>query len=206
MSKTFTEVIFDTETKKFFDDTGTNNPADLGVSILSLYYRTLDEDLHEIKGEMMSFWEGDFPKMWPYFLEADRIIGFNSIKFDVPALKPYAPSSFAALPHFDILQKTYEIAGSRYSLDKFARETLGRTKIDEGSNAIIYWQSQDPVKLALLRKYCEEDVAITRDLYDYGVKNKKLKFIDFWNTKGEIIVDFGYPTDFVQSGKQTSLF
>ena len=46
------EVIFDVETKKFFNDTGTNDPADLGVSIVSLYTREAGE-----KGQMMSFWE-----------------------------------------------------------------------------------------------------------------------------------------------------
>ena len=51
------EVIFDLETQKFFDDTGTTDPADLGVSIVSLYRRQLDPDLAEISGKLYSFWE-----------------------------------------------------------------------------------------------------------------------------------------------------
>ena len=83
-----TEVIFDCETKKLFNEIGSNDPADLGVSIVSLYVRTVDDDQREISGNMYSFWEPDFPSMWPYFLQAKRIIGFNSIKFDVAALRP----------------------------------------------------------------------------------------------------------------------
>ena len=50
------EVIFDTETKKFFDEIEGFDPSNLGVSIASLYIREVDENLKEVKGEMKSFW------------------------------------------------------------------------------------------------------------------------------------------------------
>jgi hypothetical protein len=37
------------------------------------------------------------------------------------------------------------------------------------------------------------DVEVTKGVYDYGFKNKKLKFIDHWNELHEIEVDFSYP-------------
>lgn len=199
------EVIFDTETKKFFDETGTTNPADLGVSVVSLYHRQLDADFNEVRGEMLSFWEPEFDRMWKYFLEADRVIGFNSIGFDVPALSPYAPSQFAKLSHFDILAKIRDIFGRRISLNAVAKSTIGNVKIDSGANAVMYWQKGDPDSLALLKKYCEADVTITRDVYDYGFKNKSLKFIDHWNTPREIVVDFSYPLN-SSTTAQTTLF
>ena len=58
------EVIFDLETKKFFDDTGTSDPADLGVSVLSQYQRELNDNFAEVSGKMYSFWEKDFDHMW----------------------------------------------------------------------------------------------------------------------------------------------
>lgn len=199
------EVVFDVETKKFFNDTGTNDPADLGVSIVSLYTRELDENFEEIGGKMLSFWEEDFGEMWKIFLNADRIIGFNSIRFDVPALKPYAPSQFAKLPHFDILKILKETSGRSASLNAIAKDTLGIAKIDSGANAIKYWEKHDKKSLAWLRKYCEADVAITRDIYDFARKNKFLKFTDFWNTPNKIEIDFSYG-DILDTGKQTSLF
>ena len=60
MSPTYTEVIFDIETKKIFEDIGSNDPAGLGVSIVSLYKRILDENFNEVDGELKSFWEEDF--------------------------------------------------------------------------------------------------------------------------------------------------
>ncbi|MEK7550172.1 MAG: ribonuclease H-like domain-containing protein [Patescibacteria group bacterium] len=188
------EVVFDCETKKFFDEIAGSDPADLGVSIVSLY----------VEGKMMSFWEKDFPEMFKIFEKADRIIGFNSITFDVPALSLYLPSHWSKLPHFDILAKIKEYLGKRVSLDALARATLNLTKNDSGENAIKYWNKGDSESLAKLKKYCEMDVAITKDIYDFGMKNGYLKYIDFWNETHEVKVDFNYPKK--EDEKQASLF
>ncbi|MDO8340993.1 MAG: ribonuclease H-like domain-containing protein [Candidatus Woesebacteria bacterium] len=193
ISKIITEVIFDLETQKFFDEIGTFDPAKLGVSVLSLYRRTVDYLNNEIDGEMISFWENDLKKTWDIFNKADRIIGFNSKRFDVPALKPYLPAELAKLPHFDILEHVKEVNGRRVSLNSIAGQTLGKGKIDDPRNAITYWAKHDEKSLAKLKKYCEEDVILTRDIYDFGLKNKKLIFKDYWNTIRSIEVDFSYP-------------
>jgi DEAD/DEAH box helicase domain-containing protein len=199
------EVIFDTETKKFFDEVGGGyDPSKLGVSITSAYTRTLDENLKEVKGEMHSFWERDFGELFKLFEKADRIIGFNSVNFDVPALSPYLPSHWAKLPHFDILEKIKEKEGKRMSLNSLAKATLGIAKIDNGINAIKYWNAGDIKSLEKLRKYCEADVAITRDIYDHALKNGVLKYIDFWNETHEVKLDFSYPIKVPSS--QHSLF
>ena len=103
------EVIFDTETKKFFDEIDDFDPGKLGVSIASVYSRTLGDDLKETEGKMESFWEGDFPEMFKLFEKADRIIGFNSIGFDVPALSPYLPPYWPKLKHFDIMDEIKKV-------------------------------------------------------------------------------------------------
>lgn len=200
------EVIFDVETKKFFDDIEGKDPGDLGVSIVSLYTRQLDDNFKEVEGKMWSFFESEFDQMWNYFLKADRIIGFNSIHFDVPALKPYAPTQFSKLPHFDILALIKDASGRRVSLNSVAKETLHEEKNDSGENAIKYYSAGDPESLAKLRKYCEMDVALTTRVYDYGRLSKELKYKDFWNTVRTIPVDFSYPQGFVAAAKQEGLF
>lgn len=205
MSKVCLEVIFDLETQTWFDQTGTNDPRDLKVSLVSLYQRQLDENLQEVSGQMHSFWEHELDQMWKYFRSADRIIGFNSINFDVPVLGPYAPVGFSKLPHFDILDQVREVSGRRVSLNKIARDTLGTTKIDSGANAVIYWQKHDTQSLDKLKHYCQADVAITRDVYDFGLQNKYLKYTDHWNNPRRIEVDFSYPKDAATSA-QPSLF
>lgn len=188
----FNEVIFDLETKSFFVENGKFEPSKFGVSVLSLYHRKLDKSFKEIEGEILSFWEKDFPDMWKYFTQADRIIGFNSLGFDVPALSLYSPAGFSRLPHFDILDEIKKIAGHKTSLHKIAKATLGVQKTDTGENAVIYWERGDKKSLKMLQKYCEDDVGITRDVYDYALKNGKLLFTDYWNNPREISVDFTY--------------
>ena len=99
--------------------------AKLGVSITSVYTRTLDENFKEIEGKMQSFWEEDFLEMFKLFEKADRIIGFNSIGFDVPAL-PHTSHSLAknSKKHFDILAELKRVEGKRASLDAIAKMTL----------------------------------------------------------------------------------
>ena len=201
----FTEVIWDLETKKLFREIADNNPANLGVSIISLYSRSLDENLNETEGKIQSFWEKDFSKMWEFFSNADRMIGFNTVKFDVPALQPHAPFQLLKLNHFDIMLKVKELLNKRIPLDSFAKETLGREKSDIGTNAVYYWQSGTKQNLEKLKRYCEDDVLLTRDLYDFGLKNGYLKYKDKWNTSRKIEIDFSYPKEATQD-KQTSLF
>jgi DEAD/DEAH box helicase domain-containing protein len=200
------EVIFDLETKSFFNEIGPKDPSKLGVSIVSLYSRRLDENLRETQGEMLSFWEDEFERMWNIFAGANRVIGFNSLKFDVPALKPYAPRFFAKLPHFDIIEKIKEAFGHKVSLNSIAKQTLNLSKIGHGADAVTYWQKHNPKSLELLKKYCEDDVKLTRGIYDYALKNKSLKLIDHWNNPREIEVNFSYQQEQGLPQIQESLF
>ena len=201
------ETLFDIETKSWFDETGTSDPSDLGVSVVSVYHRQVDPQTgFEITGEMSSFWEHQLPDMWSLFRQADRIIGFNSLGFDVPVLRPYSPADFPKWPHFDIMDEVKKIVGRRVGLNAFAKDTLGRSKTDEGANAVVYWQKGDDQSLKLLKSYCEADVTLTRDIYDFAMKNKHLKYTDHWNNPRIIPVNFSYPQDFSPTSKQPSLF
>lgn len=199
-----TEVFFDVETKKLFKEVEGRDPALLGVSIVSVYRREVDDKGVEADGVMTSYWERDFEQMWRHFQEADRIIGFNSRSFDMPALYPYALYPIDETHHFDILEAVRESLGRRIGLSALAKETLGTDKTDIGINAVNYFRRGDPESLRKLQEYCEADVLLTRDLYDYGMKNKHLKFIDSWNTQRQFPVDFSYKN--LKKEKQVGLF
>lgn len=200
------EVIFDTETKKFFDESTGYDASKLGVSITSVYSRTLNENMEETGGKMQSFWEKDFDEMFKIFEKADRIVGFNSLGFDVPALSPYFPPHWARLKHFDILDEIKKVEGKRVSLDSIARATLDAKKNDSGENAIKYWNAEDKESLAKLQKYCEMDVELTTKVYDHALSKGYLKYIDFWNEIHEVKLDFTYPKEDPGKILQNSLF
>jgi DEAD/DEAH box helicase domain-containing protein len=199
----FNEVIFDVETKTWFDEIDEREPGKLGISIVSAYTRKLDDNLDEIEGKLISFWEDELIGLWPLFQEADRVIGFNSISFDVPVLTPYANFPLNKLPHFDIMLSLKDVLGHRISLNAIAKETLAREKLEEGAMATELWKLGDKKSLRRLREYCEEDVRITKDIYDYGLKKKLIKYKDKWNTLRSVDVDFGYPSEYK---KQIGLF
>jgi len=200
------EAIFDIETKKLFSEVDGGDPALLGVSLVSIYIRKVDESQREIEGVMRSFWGNELSEFWPILTRVKRIIGFNSLKFDVLVLKPLAPPAFTRLPHFDIMNIVRVALGHNLSLAVLAQETLGARKIDNGLNAVAYWKSKDPEQLAKLKSYCEADVLLTRDLYDYGVRNKHLKYVDKWNNPKSFAVDFSYPKEVVDASRQMGIF
>ena len=201
-----TEVIFDCETQKLFSEIAGNDPGALGISVVSVYVRTVDDFQNEIRGDMYSFWEHELPDMWKYFSGAQRIIGFNPVRFDVPALKNYSPTGFEKLPHFDIMKIVRDTLGFSLSLNHLASQTLGKYKSDVGTNAVLHWKQHDEESLTKLKTYCEANVLLTKNLYDFGVREKKLKYLDKWNTTREIPVDFSYPQSVIDASRQIGLF
>lgn len=199
------EVIFDVETRKLFDQIADRNDLSLlGVSIVSAYRRKINEEQIELEGEIKSFWVDDLAVLGEWFSQADRVIGFNSLKFDVPVLKPHFDIDLRKLPHFDILDKVKESLGFRISLDAIAKETLQETKMANGLAAVDWWNEGSKESLNKLRQYCEMDVLVTKKIYDFGLKNGYLKFKDKWNELREFEVDFSYPK--IQEEPQLGLF
>ena len=190
-------VVFDVETKKSFDEVGGYHPEKLGVSVSGVWYGEEDST-----GTLRGFREEEFSEMFKIFESAERIVGFNSIDFDMAALKPYYLGDLLKLPNFDILQEVERQVGYRVKLDALATETLGVQKGGSGLDALSYFHDGEWEKLT---KYCLEDVMITRDLYLYGVRNNELRFKNKWNELVNVRVDFSYVPK-KESGVQVTLF
>ena len=127
-------VVFDVETKKAFDEVGGYHPEKLGVSVSGVWYGEAGS-----KGMLRGFREEEFSEMFKIFEGADRIVGFNSIDFDMAALQPYYVGDLLKLPNFDILQEVERKVGYRVKLDALAKETLGIQKGGNGLDAITYF-------------------------------------------------------------------
>lgn len=190
-------VVFDVETKKAFDEVGGYHPEKLGVSVSGVWYGE-----EGTEGTLKGFREEEFGEMFKIFESAERIVGFNSIDFDMVALKPYYLGDLLKLPNFDILKEVEKKVGYRVKLDALAKETLGIQKGGNGLDAITYFHQGDWEKLT---KYCLQDVLITKDLYMHGKKNKQLKFKNKWNELVDVLVDFDY-LEKKDSGVQVTLF
>lgn len=190
-------VVFDVETKKAFDEVGGYYPEKLGVSVSGVWY---GEEGSE--GVLRGFREDEFGEMFKIFESADRIVGFNSIDFDMAALKPYYLGDLLKLPNLDILQEIEKKVGHRVKLDAVAKETLGVQKGGNGLDAITYFHEGNWDKLI---KYCLEDVSITKDLYLHAVQHGELKFKNKWNEVVTVALDFTLEEK-KDAGVQVTLF
>jgi len=171
------KIVFDIETKNTFYDVGKSDPALLDISLVGVYDYATDS--------YSSYLEKDFPKLWPLIESADMLIGYNSDHFDIPLLNKYYPGNLNSIKSLDILKEIKKATGKRYRLDSVAAGTLGTRKSGSGLQAIQWWKQGE---IAKLRKYCLDDVKITKQLYDYVRENNMLKYRDL-GTIREIKID-----------------
>ena len=161
------KITFDIETKNLFQDVGSNNPADLDISVVCIHDSLTDT--------YSSFVDPDYSKLWPLIEQADMLITFNGDHFDIPLLEKYYKKNLKHIKSIDLLKEVKNSLGKRIKLDSIAEATLGRNKSGHGLEAIGWWKTGEVDKII---KYCTEDVRITKELYEYALKNKHLKYKD----------------------------
>ena len=170
-------VFFDVETQRTFDEVGgRGNIRALGLAAAVTYATA--------SGTFRHYVETDVEALLAELRSADLVVGFNLLGFDYQVLRAYGPCD---LPNtVDILDHIYRRLGFRVSLDNLAGATLHAAKTADGLQAVRWYgeagkQSDEVQRQALMQKildYCQEDVEITRRLYEYGRQFKHLKFRD----------------------------
>ncbi|HPW77494.1 MAG: putative 3'-5' exonuclease related to the exonuclease domain of PolB [Candidatus Omnitrophica bacterium ADurb.Bin292] len=189
-------LVMDLETQKSFKEVGKSkldSLSKLKVSVVGVYdyltdqYRTYEEK------ELM-----DLDKR---IQTADMLIGFNIRRFDMPVLQPYIFKSVDLLPVLDLLDDIEKARGHRASLDSVARATLKEGKSGDGAEALLLYKEG---RLTELKKYCLDDVRLTRGVYEYGYKEGKILFTSTWDYKTyEIPVNWRQSTEAFLSKKNT---
>jgi len=125
--------------------------------------------------EYSAYYKEELPRLWPILERADMLIGFNSDTFDIPLLNRYYPGELAHIRSLDLLAEVQKVLGRRIRLQSLAEATLKRGKSGDGLKAGEWWREGKKDKV---REYCIADVKLTRELYDYALKNKVLKYKD----------------------------
>jgi DEAD/DEAH box helicase domain-containing protein len=118
-----------------------------------------------------SYTEGQMEDLLDLLERADLVVGFNIKRFDYGVLGAYSAYDLKGLNTFDMLEDVHRRLGFRLSLDHLAKETLGRGKTADGLQAVDWFRQGE---MELLTEYCREDVAVTRDLFLYGMNNGHL--------------------------------
>ncbi|MBI4193262.1 MAG: ribonuclease H-like domain-containing protein [Candidatus Colwellbacteria bacterium] len=154
-------LVIDIETKNTILDVGGDQfIKNLDISLACAYSYN--------RGVILSFWEDELPKLAELMRTAGLIIGFSINRFDLPVLSKHLPFSVQSLKRLDLLEEIEASWGRRVSLNVLAEANLGKGKtLHSGLEAIRLWNEG---KFDELKAYCENDVLITRDLYDFALE------------------------------------
>ncbi len=173
-------LVLDLETKRTFEEVGGRNFGELGVSVCCIYSYSDNQYRH--------FLENELSRMENYLLDTKLIVGFNVKRFDLPVLQPYFTVNIERLPVFDLLDDLTQRLGHRVSLDSVAQATLNVGKTAHGLDAIRFYREGNWDKL---KSYCENDVKITKEVFDYGCEQGEVFFFSReGNKKVRVEVDW----------------
>ena len=170
-------IIFDLETQNIFQEVGSSDPAALDISVGSFYDSATDKYLTLSVDEI--------EKAWPLLEQADALVGYNSNHFDIPLLNKYYPGDLTQIKSIDLLESIRLSLGRRLRLDSIAEATIGTKKSANGLQAVRWWKEG---KIDEIKKYCEQDVKVTKKVFDYAMANGHVKFKD-GSRKREIPLD-----------------
>lgn len=165
-------IVLDLETQNTFEDVGGRYMHLLRVSVVGIY--------HYVKGKYLVFEEREIPSLEKILRSVDLIVGFNVRKFDFLVLEPYLSIPVRKLPALDIMEEITRVTGHRVSLDSVAQATLGAKKSGSGLEAVRLFREG---RIEALKRYCLDDVRITKELYEYGQRHGELHFVSKhgWN-------------------------
>jgi DEAD/DEAH box helicase domain-containing protein len=159
-------LCLDLETQKTARDVGGWKNTHLMRISVAVLFDSLENRFH-------AFEEEELDALLDRLDKADLIIGFNIKGFDYRVLGAYTNRDLKTLPTFDILEDVYKRLGFRLSLDHLANETLGQRKTADGLQAVEWFQKGEMEKLAA---YCQNDVATTWNLFQFGLENGHLVY------------------------------
>ncbi|OGK34212.1 hypothetical protein A3F57_02880 [Candidatus Roizmanbacteria bacterium RIFCSPHIGHO2_12_FULL_36_11] len=181
-------VIIDLETKYSFREY--NDPKKLGVTTVGLYdYRDQQNKI---------FVEKELSRLFPLLEASSYIIGFNVRSFDLPVLQGYYPGKLQNFPIFDILEDIKNKIGKRLSLNDLVFATLGKKKSGHGLIAIQLYQEG---KWEDLKKYCLDDVMLTKQLFEFGVRQGEVMYL---NEKGKSSIKVDWKKYLKDQGRKES--
>lgn len=173
------EIVLDIETQNTYQDIGSRDTQLLKISLVGVYQSETNE--------YTSYLVDELPKLWPILERADLIIGYNIKGFDVPVMMNYYPGDLTKIPTLDLLEVIDKQLGFRVKLDDVAHATLGIGKTGHGLQAVEFWRQGEIEKL---RSYCLQDVKITKEVYEFGLRERKVAYVDKLGRRVELPVDF----------------
>jgi len=159
-------LYFDLETQKSAEDVdGWGNIHLMGLAV-GVVWDSLEQ-------KYFSYLENEASKLVEKLRTANLVVGFNVKKFDYGVLQPYAGFDLHEIITFDMLDDIKVKLNHRLSLNHLAENTLNSKKSADGLISLQWYKEG---KIDKIVEYCQQDVKVTRDLFEYGEKHGYIKY------------------------------
>ena len=157
-------LVVDLETQNLVQDVGGwGNIDKLKISIACAF--------DSKTGQMLSFRENEIGKLND-LCEDRLVVGYNIRGFDLIILKAYG-LSLEKLDVFDLMYDVQTLTRQKFlKLETLAQGTLNAGKSADGLMAVEWWKTGEIDKII---QYCQQDVQVTKDIFEYGRKNGIVK-------------------------------
>ena len=186
-------MVLDLETQKGFHEIDRKKLHLLKISVAGLYDSKTDA--------YSTFEEKEILKLEEMLKQADLIIGFNIRDFDFEVLAPYVMTPVKSLPILDLMVEIEKVRGHRVSLQSVAQATLKTSKSGSGWDALQLYKDG---KMEELKKYCLDDVRLTKEIYEYGNQHGKIYFVSSKDYQThEVIVSWSNMLKEIKEQKKT---
>ena len=172
-------LVVDLETQNLVDDVGGWGHIDkLKISIACAYDSKTQQ--------MLTFRENEIEKLNDLCQER-LVIGYNIRGFDLIILQAYG-LPLDRLDVFDIMYDVQTLTRQKFlKLEKLAQGTLNSGKSADGLLAVEWWKKGEVDKII---QYCQQDVQVTRDIFEFGRKNGMVKVRKADGTDTEVRVNW----------------
>ena len=159
-------LYFDLETQKSAEDVdGWGNIHLMGLAV-GVVWDSLEQ-------KYFSYLQNEASKLVEKLRTGNLVVGFNVKKFDYGVLQPYADFDLHEITTFDMLDDIKIKLNHRLSLNHLAENTLNSKKSADGLISLQWYKEG---KIDKIVEYCQQDVKVTRDLFEYGEKHGYIKY------------------------------
>jgi DEAD/DEAH box helicase domain-containing protein len=151
-------VFLDVETQRSAEEVGgwSNTPR-MGLALAVVYDAARDV--------WRTYYEADVHRLLFDLVLAERVVGFNIDRFDLPVLSAYTDQDLSRIRTLDMLSRIHAQVGFRLSLNDLSEANLGEAKAGDGMQSLRWWKEG---RIDLIERYCRQDVEATRKLYELG--------------------------------------
>ncbi len=172
-------LVVDLETQNLVQDVGGWGHVDkLKISVACAYDSKTDQ--------MLTFLENEISKLND-LCEERLVIGYNIRGFDLIILQAYG-LNLEKLDVFDIMYDVQTLTRQKFlKLETLAQGTLNAGKSADGLMAVEWWKSGEIDKII---HYCQQDVQVTKDIFEFGRKNGHVKLRRADGTNPEVRVSW----------------